>query len=90
LINLAGANLGYGFAEFSTPEQALNAIHCLNGKICDGKILKASYARNPSPEIKNANMYVSGLHYSVDKNELFKLFQPYGTIITHNILNGLV
>jgi RNA recognition motif-containing protein len=74
--------------EYSTPKQALAAINALNGKIFDGKRLKISYARNPSPEIKNANMYVSGLHPAVDRDGLFKLFQPYGTIITYNILRG--
>jgi polyadenylate-binding protein len=88
VIYLAGANLGYGFVEYSTPEQALAAIRCLNGKMFDGKILKVSYARNPSPKIKNANMYISGLHPAVDRDVLYKLFEPYGTIITHNILKG--
>jgi RNA recognition motif-containing protein len=75
--------------EYSTSKQALDAIDGLSGKVFDGKRLKISYARNHSPEIKNANMYVSGLHPAVDRDGLFKLFQPFGTIITYNILRGL-
>jgi RNA recognition motif-containing protein len=88
LLCLGGTNLGYGFVEYASALEALTAINGLNGMLYDGKRLKISYARNPSLDIKNANMYVSGLHPSIDKDCLYKLFEPYGRIITHNILKG--
>jgi len=81
-----GASLGYGFIEFEKPEQAEFAISNLNRRQIENKILKVSYARNPSPEIKNSNLYVSGLHQDLTVEGLEQLFRPYGTIITSTIL----
>ncbi|KAH7817183.1 putative ELAV protein [Monocercomonoides exilis] len=81
-----GASLGYGFIEYTLPEEAEFAIHNLNRRQIENKVLKVSYARNPSPEIKNANMYVSGLHQDLNIEGLEQLFRPFGTIITSNIL----
>ena len=65
------------------------AIQTMNRRPIENKVLKVSYARNPSPEIKNANMYICGLSPDVTLEHLETLFQPFGTIITANLLKGL-
>ena len=84
----AGLSVGYGFVEYSTPQEAALAIQNMNRYPIRNKILKVSYARNPSPDIKNANMYVCGLHPNMTLQDLENLFRPYGTIITANLLKG--
>lgn len=86
---LAGASVGYGFIEYTMPQEAAAAIRAMNRHQIENKTLKVSYARNPSPEIKNANMYVCGLSSDTDLEHLEALFRPFGTIITANLLKGL-
>lgn len=89
LLFLAGASVGYGFIEYQNEQEAAAAIRAMNRHQIENKTLKVSYARNPSPEIKNANMYVCGLSSDTDLEHLEALFRPYGTIITANLLKGL-
>ena len=62
----------------------------MNRRPVGNKVLKVSYARNPSPEIKNANMYVCGLNPEMTLQDLENLFKPFGTIITANLLKGML
>ena len=81
-----GQSLGYAFIEYPADNLALDAINYLDGKKMEGKILKVSYARQSSPDIKNSNVYVAGLPDHVSEDELFSLFSSYGKIITHKLL----
>lgn len=81
-----GQSVGYGFIEYSQPQEAQLAIHSMNTRPLENKRLKVSYARNPSPEIKNANMYICGLNQDVTLEQLEEMFRPFGTIITANLL----
>eukprot|EP00708_Paratrimastix_pyriformis_P002593 GAFH01001343.1.p1 GENE.GAFH01001343.1~~GAFH01001343.1.p1 ORF type:complete len:417 (+),score=88.51 GAFH01001343.1:158-1252(+) len=79
--------MGYGFIEYSHPEEAAKAIAELNGKPLGNKRLKLSYARPSSPEIQNSNLYVSGLAPPYFVKENFEsLFSPYGQIIDSKVL----
>ena len=42
---MTGRSKGFGFVEFSTDEEAANAISMLNGKEVDGRALNVSEAR---------------------------------------------
>lgn len=81
-----GQSLGYAFIEYPTDKLALDAIKLIDGTNVEGKILKVSYARQSSPDIKNSNVYIAGLPDHFSENELFNNFSPYGKIITHKLL----
>ena len=48
--------------------------------------LQVSFARPSTPLIKDANLYVSGLPKTMTHEDLQRVFQPYGRIITSRIL----
>jgi len=79
----------YGFIDFSKPEEAAKAIAELNGRTLENKRLKVSYARPPSTEIQNANLYVSNLGPTVTTEMLQQVFCRYGKIIDCKVLTGL-
>ena len=49
-------------------------------------LLKVSFARPSSEQIKGANLYVCGLTKEFTQEELEKMFCSYGTIISSKIL----
>eukprot|EP00727_Mastigamoeba_balamuthi_P012311 m51a1_g7702 putative elav-like protein 2-like isoform x5 (564) ;mRNA; r:77387-80089 len=81
-----GSSLGYGFVKFSTHDSAERAIAVLNGKQLEKKVLKVSYSRPPSHDIRGANLYISGLEPSLTRTELEQIFSRYGRIIDSKIL----
>ncbi|XP_002156791.3 ELAV-like protein 3 [Hydra vulgaris] len=86
------ASLGYAFVNYQHPNDARKAIHSLQGMKLTTKTIKVSYARPSSNEIKNANLYISGLPQTCDAIRLRELFQFFGEIITSKVLvdeNGI-
>eukprot|EP00005_Dracoamoeba_jomungandri_P000087 CAMPEP_0174252460 /NCGR_PEP_ID=MMETSP0439-20130205/1920_1 /TAXON_ID=0 /ORGANISM="Stereomyxa ramosa, Strain Chinc5" /LENGTH=313 /DNA_ID=CAMNT_0015332997 /DNA_START=67 /DNA_END=1008 /DNA_ORIENTATION=- len=79
-------SLGYGFVKYSTEEAADKAIAAMSGKEIEGKRLKVSHARPSSSDIKRANLYVARLDPHLNKEDLEKIFSPYGTVIEVKIL----
>uniref|UniRef100_A0A8D8TL61 ELAV-like protein 2 n=3 Tax=Cacopsylla melanoneura TaxID=428564 RepID=A0A8D8TL61_9HEMI len=79
-------SLGYGFVNYYSQEDAEKAINTLNGLQLQNKTIKVSYARPSCESIKRANLYICGLSKEMTKEDLEKLFSPYGTIITSRIL----
>ncbi|CAO2635795.1 ELAV-like protein 3 [Lemmus lemmus] len=81
-----GQSLGYGFVNYSDPNDADKAINTLNGLKLQTKTIKVSYARPSSASIRDANLYVSGLPKTMSQKEMEQLFSQYGRIITSRIL----
>ena len=81
-----GISLGYAFLEYFNPEDAQRAILKLDKCHIQNKTLRVSYSRPSSSDIKNANLYISGLPPTVDEDKLSILFNPFGQIITHKVL----
>jgi RNA recognition motif-containing protein len=50
------------------------------------KTIKVSLARPSSDSIKNANLYVCGLPKEFSQNDLEKMFNQFGVIISSKIL----
>ena len=82
----SGVSLGYAFVNYSHEEEAARAIEKFDGQQLSSKKIRVSYARPSSEEIKNANLYVSGLPKAVSENDLKTWFGVYGTIISSKIL----
>ncbi|XP_042549579.1 LOW QUALITY PROTEIN: ELAV-like protein 3 [Dipodomys spectabilis] len=83
---ITGQSLGYGFVNYSDPNDADKAISTLNGLKLQTKTIKVSYARPSSASIRDANLYVSGLPKTMTQKEMEQLFSQYGRIITSRIL----
>jgi hypothetical protein len=97
-------NLGYGFVDFNTKEDAISFIDKINGMILLEKKLKVSWARGfffsrygdfisnlflESRQIlSNANVFVSYLPADVSEKEFKELFQKFGEIISCKLLDG--
>ncbi|KAB0392743.1 hypothetical protein E2I00_011957, partial [Balaenoptera physalus] len=54
---ITGQSLGYGFVNYSDPNDADKAINTLNGLKLQTKTIKVSYARPSSASIRDANLY---------------------------------
>ena len=83
---VTGQSLAYAFVNFVKAVDAARAIQALNGYHLEGKVIKVSYARPSSNNIKNANLYISELPPSFSQQDLDALFMPYGTIITSRVV----
>ena len=83
---ISGKSLGYAFVNYLEPEHAANAVQELNQLRVQSKNIKVSYARRSSEDIKNANLYISGLPKTMSEQQLEMLFQKYGEIITSKVL----
>lgn len=82
----SGISLGYAFLEYANPADAQRAILKLDKCRIKNKTIRVSYSRPSSSDIKNANLYVSGLPPTVDEDKLSILFNTFGQIITHKVL----
>ena len=71
---------------YQHPSDACKAIETLQGMKLTNKTIKVSIARPSSNEIKNANLYVSGLPLTCTEMELRHLFSRFGPIITSKVL----
>ena len=68
-------SLGYGFVKYLTKESANEAIQKKNGLSIGLKVLKVSFARPPSDDIRNCKLYVTNLpkeYTELDVVDLFK------------------
>lgn len=83
-----GQSLGYGFVNYTKPQDADQAVNVLNGLRLQNKTIKVSFARPSSDAIKGANLYISGLPKSMTQQDLEVIFSPFGTIITSRILQN--
>ncbi|RNA25640.1 ELAV 3 isoform X8 [Brachionus plicatilis] len=83
---LNNQSLCYGFINYSNLEDAEKAIKTFNGLKIENKIIKVSYARPSSDNIKGANLYVCGIPKLWGLDELNSYFSQCGRIITSRIL----
>lgn len=79
-------SLGYAFVNYVNTIDAERAIETLGGMKLTNKNIKVSYARPSCNEIKNANLYISGMPLACTKESLARLFGRFGDIITCKVL----
>lgn len=86
------ANRGYGFVEFTGPEEAERARAAFDGLNVHGKILKVAFALlNPEPSrrIDECNLYVTNLSTDTSLETLNALFRPSGAITNSRVAHGV-
>lgn len=81
-----GSSLGYAFVNYTDASHAAQAVKSFNQMPLQDKRIKVSYARPSSNDIKNANLYISGLPKNMKEEDLVKMFEPFGAIITSKLL----
>ncbi|XP_054267504.1 protein sex-lethal-like [Macrosteles quadrilineatus] len=81
-----GYSFGYGFVNYTKPEDAEQAIKQLNGTEIFNKRIKVSHARPSNNEIKDTNLYIMNLPRHYTDADLEALFSKYGSIVQKNLL----
>ncbi|CAL8099657.1 unnamed protein product [Orchesella dallaii] len=81
-----GYSYGFGFVNFVNEEDGIRARAEMNGAQVENKRIKVSFARPPSDDIKDTNLYVTNLPRSMTEEHLFALFAPFGEIVQRKLL----
>jgi len=81
-----GYSYGFGFVNYSRPEDAERAIMQFNGHELYNKRIKVSYARPSGEDIKDTNLYITNLPRNYTEDDLENLFGHYGKIVQKNLL----
>lgn len=77
-------SLGYGYVNFHSVEDALQALEKLNYTELNGKPIRIMWAHRDSAARKSGvgNLFVKNLHDSIDNKRLHMIFSPYGKILS--------
>jgi len=86
LITQTGYSFGYGFVNYYRLKDAMKARYIMNGKPVKHKYIKVSFARPPSEDIKDTNLFLTGLPEFVTELELEDMFCPYGVVVHRKVL----
>jgi len=82
-----GYSYGFGFVNFIKVEDAEEALKVVHGRTVGmNKRLKVSFARPPSDDIKNTNLYITHLPQSTTETDIVEMFGKFGTIVQRNLL----
>lgn len=89
------SNRGYGFVEYSSPEDALKAKKAFNGLLMQNKTIKVSHAllnpgtKPPTKPEADWNLYVCNLPNEMTLHDLHNLFVQFGKIANSRISAGI-
>lgn len=83
-----GYSYGFGFVDFETHDQAIQAIQELNGYELEKKKIKVAFARPAGQDIKQANLYIKNVPDHWTQDDVRKIFEPYGSIIQVRVLGN--
>ena len=82
--NRSGRSLGYAYVNFHSPQDAERAMNQLNFTYIKGKqcrIMWCDRERDFKSDTKN-NVFVKGLHPSIDNKTLYDVFSIFGRILS--------
>lgn len=85
---ITGYSYGFGFVDFETHKQAIQAISELNGHELETKKIKVAFARPAGQDIKQANLYIKNVPVDWTQDDVRKVFEPYGNIIQVRVLGN--
>ncbi|PON67170.1 Polyadenylate binding protein [Trema orientale] len=80
-------SLGYGYVNFSTPQEASRALNVLNFNLVNGKPIRVMYS-NRDPTIRKSgtgNIFVKNLDKGIDNKALHDTFSTFGNILSCKI-----
>ncbi|PON42981.1 Polyadenylate binding protein [Parasponia andersonii] len=80
-------SLGYGYVNFSTPQEASRALNVLNFTLVNGKPIRVMYS-NRDPTIRKSgtgNIFVKNLDKGIDNKALHDTFSTFGNILSCKI-----
>nr|WDD38965.1 polyadenylate-binding protein 2 [Fagopyrum tataricum] len=80
-------SLGYGYVNFSNPQDAARALDLLNFTPLNGKTIRVMYShRDPSVRKSGAgNIFIKNLDKSIDHKALHDTFSSFGNILSCKI-----
>lgn len=79
-------SLGYGFVKFLLYDDAKRSVELKSGFVIGDKVLKVSFARVPSENIRNCKLYITNLPRLYTDADMHTLFAQFGDIIECRIL----
>ncbi|KAL2516303.1 Polyadenylate-binding protein 6 [Forsythia ovata] len=101
--NEKGKSKGFGFVNFDTCEEAMNAMVALNGALIGSKnlfvgraqkkadrvkLLRQIHGHSQYQELKTSKLYVDNLEVSVDDRLLEETFSSHGKVASANVIRG--
>jgi len=79
-------SLGYGFVKYTNYEDAATAVSQKNRYMVGSKVIKVSFARTSSEEIKNCKLYITNIPRAYMEMDVINLFACFGNIIECRVL----
>ncbi|XP_060218555.1 nucleosome assembly protein 1;2-like isoform X2 [Lycium barbarum] len=81
-------SLGYGFVNYSNPQDAAKAMEMLDYTPVNGKSIrvKHSYSDPTFPKSRTANLFVRNLDRSIDSKALHDTFSSFGDILSCKVV----
>ncbi|XP_022896122.1 polyadenylate-binding protein 8-like [Olea europaea var. sylvestris] len=80
-------SLGYGYVNFSNPQDAERALKELNFTNLNGKPIRISYSNRDSSSRRNsaANIFVKNLDIAIDNKVLYEIFSLFGNVVSSKV-----
>ncbi|KAF4350376.1 hypothetical protein G4B88_030894 [Cannabis sativa] len=83
----SGRSLGYGYVNFSNPQDASRAMNVMNFRVVNGKPIRIMYS-NRDPSIRKSgtgNIFIKNLDKGIDCKALHETFSSFGNILSCKI-----
>lgn len=83
-----GRSLGYGFVNYSNPQDAVRAMETFDFATINGKSIrvKRSYRDPNFPKSRTVNLFIRNLEKSIDNKALHDIFSSFGYILSCKVV----
>ncbi|KAL1566028.1 polyadenylate-binding protein 7-like isoform X1 [Salvia divinorum] len=90
LDTTTGRSFGYGYVNFDSPHDAIQAIELKNHLTLNGKAIRVMWSRRDSDGRKSGvgNVFVKNLSDSIDSVKLQEMFRKFGDIISCKVVTS--